>query len=108
MQTRCPAIAQFLFQSTASERQPASIEKRAEAVRSGDPDQYRGRIRHVSEASLTLDESSLGLLPFGDVLHHGNEALRPALSIARERFPDPRPDYRAVLPCISLLCRKGL
>src|SRR5262245_59592268 len=63
-----PTAAQFLLQSPAGKIQPGLVEKREHLVRACDPDHYRSRVGHVSEALFALAERdfippALGYVP---------------------------------------------
>src|SRR6266403_1595990 len=70
MYTFGPTISQLLFESSASEFQPASIAVGAEFFGVRHPNHYRGRIGHFAKAPLAfpqryvrLAEQSIALLP---------------------------------------------
>jgi hypothetical protein len=75
MDTGGPSVAKLLLHAVAREIQPTFIKKRAELVRSGNPDHDRGRIGQFPETLFTLEQSLFGFVSVGDIGNYGNPSV---------------------------------
>ena len=74
-----PAVPQLLLHGAACKVQPRSIDKRAELVRTGDPDHHRSRVGHVAEALFAFPQLGFSLLSFADVLPRADHVYSSAI-----------------------------
>src|SRR5258706_1481375 len=99
-----PTVAQFLFHSTTRKIQPGLVEKSEQLVRTRNPDHYRRRVGHVSEAPLTFHQRSLSVLALGDIEADARQADRPAGIVEVHLTLCEQPVYGLVRPYYTELC----
>src|SRR5260370_32016023 len=74
-----------MFHCPDGEVQPALIEKRAEFVRSGHPDQHWGFVSDQPKSLFAFSQNLFRSFAIRNIEHSGNEILRLAMDITDQR-----------------------